>query len=125
MNSKPQTNLQDSSEADAVLRAVQGGHKADDGKVPMELLSPIALESCAKVLGFGAKKYAAHNWRKGIAHSRITGAILRHLFAYLSGEDLDPESGLPHVDHLLCEAMFLSELVRTRPDLDDRYKADK
>jgi len=103
---------------------LEQGKKADDGKNPMDLLSGIALAACARVLGFGAKKYAAHNWRMGLSHSRISAAILRHLFAYLDGEDLDPESGLPHVDHVLCEAMFLSEMVRTRKDLDDRFKRE-
>jgi hypothetical protein len=98
------------------------GTKHDTGKPPCELLSPIALEATAQVLAFGAKKYAAHNWRNGLAWMRITGAIFRHLFAFMRGEDLDPETGLPHVDHLGCEVMFLQELYRTRKDLDDRYK---
>ena len=100
------------------------GIKADNGKPPCELLSPLAVLGTVVVLGFGARKYAANNWRKGLAWSRIIGAIMRHLFAFMMGEDLDPESGLPHVDHLGCEIMFLQELYRTRKDLDDRYVAD-
>lgn len=98
------------------------GTKHDTDKIPCELLSPIALLGAAQVLAYGAKKYAAHNWRQGLAWSRIIGAIIRHLFAFMMGEDLDSETGLPHADHILCEAMFLSELYRTRKDLDDRYK---
>lgn len=101
-----------------------GAIKHDIGKTPCELLSPIALLGTAKVLEFGAKKYAAHNWRKGLAYGRIIGAIFRHLLAFMIGEDLDPETGLPHVDHLGCEIMFLQELYRTRKDLDDRYKPE-
>lgn len=99
--------------------------KKDAGKAPMELLSPIALEGTAQVLGFGARKYSANGWRKSNLHwTRILAAILRHTFAVLRGEDIDPESGLPHVDHLGCEIMFLQELYRTRKDLDDRYKPE-
>lgn len=97
------------------------GTKADKGKAPCELLSPTALLGTAAVLAFGAKKYSPNNWRKGLAWMRIAGAIMRHLFAFMAGEDLDPETGLPHVDHLGCEIMFLQELYRTRRDLDDRY----
>lgn len=98
------------------------GSKHDTGKPMCELLSPQALLGTTQVLTFGAKKYASHNWRKGIVWSRLIGAIFRHMFAILSGEDLDPESGLPHIDHVACEVMFLQEFYRTRKDLDDRYK---
>ena len=89
----------------------------------MDLLSHIALMGTARVLAFGAKKYAPNNWRKGIAWSRVTAALLRHTFAFLGGEDLDPESGLPHVHHIGCCTMFLQELYETRTDLDDRWRA--
>lgn len=98
------------------------GRKDDAAKPRMDLLSPAALNGTAEVLRYGAEKYAAHNWRKGIAYSRLVGAALRHLFAFLAGENLDPESGLPHLDHAACCIMFLQETWRTRPDLDDRWK---
>lgn len=101
------------------------GLKFDTDKPRVDLLDPLALESLAKVLTFGAKKYAAHNWRGGISFSRLIGAALRHTFAILKGEDNDPESGLPHVDHLGCCWMFLSNMMKTRPDLDDRWKDKK
>lgn len=98
------------------------GLKYDGGKPRMDLLSTIFLEGVAKVLTFGAKKYAAHNWRNGIEQSRLIGAAMRHLTAYNNGEDTDPESGLSHLDHLGCCVMFLRELRETHPHLDDRYK---
>lgn len=101
---------------------VPEGRKDDSDKLRMDLLDPIALEGLAAVLTFGAKKYASHNWRGGISYSRLIGALFRHGFAVVRGEDLDPESGLPHIDHLGCCWMFLSNLSKTRPDLDDRWK---
>lgn len=101
---------------------MEEGRKSDNGKPPCELLSSIALIGTAQVLGFGAKKYASHNWRGGIAWSRLLGACMRHLLAVIGGEDLDPETGLPHIDHLAAEVMFLQEFFRTRKDLDDRYR---
>ena len=100
------------------------GVKYDSGKLRVDLLDPLALEGLAKVLGFGAVKYAAHNWRGGMSYSRLLGAALRHLFAIIRGEDIDSESGLPHIDHLGCCWMFLSNMMKTRPDLDDRYKGE-
>lgn len=95
--------------------------KHDSEKVRMDLLDPAAIEKLAQVLTFGAKKYEAQNWRRGISKSRLLGAALRHLFSYMRGEDNDPESGLSHVAHAMCCCMFLLGLER-RTDLDDRWK---
>jgi hypothetical protein len=101
------------------------GIKHDQGKAPLELLDPDALEGIARVLEFGAKKYDADNWRGGIKFRRILGAILRHAFALLRCHDTDPESGLPAVDHLACEVMFLSYFMKYRTDLDDRWRKEQ
>lgn len=100
------------------------GMKFDSEKPRTDLLDANALEGLAKVLTFGANKYAANNWRGGINYSRLLGAALRHTFALLRGEDTDPESGLPHVDHLGCCWMFLSAHMKNRRlnAFDDRFK---
>lgn len=97
------------------------GLKYDGDKPRMDLLDPHAIEQLAKVLTFGATKYAAHNWRQGLHKSRLIAAGLRHLFAYLRGEDTDPETGLSHAAHAMCCCMFLLGLEH-RPELDDRWK---
>lgn len=96
--------------------------KHDSGKPPMSLLSRTALEEISKVLEFGANKYAADNWRKGFKWRRTLDAAMRHLTAFMDGEDVDPESGLSHLAHLGCNIMFLLEFQKTHPELDDRYK---
>ena len=83
------------------------GTKYDDGKVPLDLWSPDALEETAKVLAFGAKKYGAYNWADGIKYSRVFAALLRHLWDFWRGKKLDKESGLPHLAHAMCCLMFL------------------
>jgi hypothetical protein len=101
---------------------VTQGVKHDTEKPDLSLVSSIWITGVARVLTFGKKKYAAHNWRKGIETSRLLAACLRHIFAFLSGEDRDPETGECHLDHASCCLMFARELWETRPDLDDRYK---
>ncbi len=103
------------------IRTDAKGIKADGEKLKFELFSSLWMSGVAAVLTFGARKYAAHNWRKGIERSRLLGACLRHVFAYLNGEDYDKETGLLHLDHASCCLMFASELHRTRPDTDDRF----
>lgn len=98
------------------------GTKHDQGKLQVGLVSQIFLMGLARVLTFGAKKYAAHNWRLGIEYSRLFDALQRHLWAWWAGEETDPESGESHLDHAACCLMFLRELSQTRKDLDDRYK---
>lgn len=99
--------------------------KFDQAKVRMDLVDAQAIEGLAAVLTFGAQKYAAHNWRKGISNSRLIAALLRHSFAILRGEYNDPESGLPHIDHVGCCWMFLSNNMKNRPDLNDLWRPDE
>ena len=102
---------------------MSGALKYDQGKPRMELLDPYAIDQLAHVLSFGAQKYADHNWRKGLSKTRLLAAALRHLFAYLGGEDKDSETDLSHVAHAMCCCMFIIGL-ENRPDLDDRYKGE-
>ena len=87
------------------------GMKFDQDKVRMELLSVPAMMGTARVLTFGAKKYADRNWENGIEYSRVYGALLRHMTAWWDGEDLDPETGLSHLHHASCCIMFLQQFV--------------
>lgn len=107
---------------------MSGGLKYDQGKPRMELLSTLAVVELSKVLSYGAKKYTTetdsgdHNWRKGMKWSRLAGAALRHIFAWLAGETVDPETGINHLAHAMCCLMFLLEYQEIHKALDDRYK---
>jgi hypothetical protein len=97
------------------------GNKLDQDKVHMELLPPESLIGTAQVLTFGAKKYKDRNWEKGINYSRVYGALQRHLNAWFSGEEIDPESGLSHLHHAGCCMMFLQTYhERKMTEFDDR-----
>lgn len=99
------------------------GQKDDTLKDPMDLLPMLPLRYVSRVLGFGARKYGPHNWRNGLEYRRLLGATLRHIAAYSDGEDLDPETGESHIDHALCELLFLSQFIHEgRSSLDDRFK---
>jgi len=102
------------------------GTKFDGEKIRLDLIPPAATEGIGLVLTFGAKKYAAYNWAKGIHYSRILGAIKRHLLAIEKGEDVDPESGLLHIDHIACNAAFLQTFQRydKYKKFDDRFNYD-
>ena len=89
-------------------RLPKEGRKLDEGKPQWSLLPWSALGEVVAVLGFGARKYGAHNWQHVLeAKTRYADAALRHLTAWLSGEQLDPESKLPHLAHAVCCLLFL------------------
>lgn len=98
--------------------------KHDEGKTDWSLMPFEAIEEINKVLDFGAKKYAAHNWRtgSGFKYTRVLSSLLRHTFAWARGEDLDPESGLSHLAHMGCNVVFLIyyNKYKTQYNNDDR-----
>lgn len=100
------------------------GDKHNTGKAPLDLVSPLALAYLSQVLAFGAKKYAAHNWKGGIPLSYLIAASSRHLEAIKAGIDLDAETGLPHAAHLMCESMFILDQMNSIHHLqfDDRFQ---
>lgn len=87
----------------------------------MGLIPRYPLEQVARVLAHGKAKYGAHNWRQGIAVQRNIDAALRHIYAANEREDLDPDSGLPHIAHALCCLMFALDTIENLPEFDDRW----
>ena len=87
------------------------GIKYDGEKPKMNLLPPKAIVEVAKVLTFGAEKYGAENWKElEDLQNRYTAGALRHIFAHMDGEKLDPETGLSHMAHALCCLLFKLEI---------------
>ena len=84
------------------------------------LIPPGPLADVAKVYGMGAKKYAPRNWEQGYDWSLSFSALQRHAWLHWSGEDLDPESGLPHLAHVVFHCFSMLEWASTHPELDDR-----
>lgn len=85
--------------------------KHDGGKRRLELIPTTAYEALGDVLTYGAKLYGDNTWNRVDRH-RYIGALLRHLCLYLDDPlGVDKESGLPHIDHVFTNAMFLTHKV--------------
>jgi hypothetical protein len=100
------------------------GVKFDTGKARYDLIPSTPLELLAQVYTMGAVKYADRNWEKGISWGRVFSAVMRHLWAFWRGENIDKESGLPHTVHAAWGCFALTEYLHTRREFDDRQKVD-
>lgn len=91
-------------------------------KVPLAFIPPASIIYEGQALSVGAKKYGPYNWRElPIQAMTYIAANQRHILAYLDGEDIDPECGVPHIGlakaclGILADATELRNLIDNRP----------
>lgn len=82
------------------------GKKFDNGKDDWSLVPVEELNGIVKVLTYGKNKYGSWNW-EGVESDRYYSALLRHIFAWRSGEKNDKESQLHHLAHAMVNCIFL------------------
>lgn len=82
------------------------GLRYNEDKLKWGYIHYKSLEPMIRVLMFGAKKYAPENWKKGLDKKEILESMQRHLAALIDGEENDQESGISHMGHIQCNAMF-------------------
>lgn len=110
------------------------GRKDDANKDRMDLIPPEAVFALARVLTYGANKYDARNWEKGMSWGRVFGAAMRHLWAWWGGRtptttnfllgELDAETRFSHLWHAACCIAFLIAYEeRGLTQWDDRHGA--
>lgn len=90
-------------------------------KPSFHCIPPAALIYLGAVMANGAAKYGLMNWREhSVTFSIYYNAILRHLFAILDGEWTDPESGQPHLAHVMACATVILDAKENGKLNDDR-----
>lgn len=119
----PSTPTPDAGEV-RVVNPTTGGAKGQK-LARFDLIPAGPLYALARHYGVGASKYEDRNWERGYDWSLSFGALMRHAWAFWSGEDMDPESTepSPHLAAVLFHAMALMEFANTHPELDDRPKS--
>lgn len=98
------------------------GLKYDGGKPKISLIPIEAINEMAASFTYGAEKYSSDNFKTGLSYRRLLDAALRHILAVANNEDLDEESGLPHLGNALASLAMLSYMMKNKPEFDDRYK---
>lgn len=96
----------------------------DEGKPPLAYLPWAGIDEVAMVQAYGHKKYKDYNnYRKGMEVGRNLSCAIRHIRAYMEGEDMDPESGRNHLAHAACRLLFVLQNIKDGKAIDDRYHA--
>lgn len=98
------------------------GRKDDGGKPRHDLIPPELNDAVARVLAFGADKYGARNWERGMSWGRPFAALMRHMWAWWGNEARDPETGMSHLWHAACCIAFLIAFEARSIGEDDRAK---
>jgi hypothetical protein len=98
-----------------------GGQK-EESQSRFDLIPPDALTALARVYGMGAKKYSPNNYLRGYPWHLSIAALERHVQKFKAGEDIDPESDLPHLAHAAWQAFTLLVFYLRGLGTDDRLK---
>lgn len=97
----------------------------DDNKLRFDLIPQEALIELTKVYTSGAKKYADHNWRKGMEWSRCIASLKRHLVKWEMGLTEDPETNTHHLAQVAWNALTLFVYELQGLGEDDRNIPEK
>ena len=108
------TDLSDQAEA------AHTALRFDEGKPPIHLIPTEGILGLASVYAKGAAKYAPRNWEKGMDWCRCYNSLMRHALAWMSGQDTDPETGLPHMAQVAWNAIAILTYAERKIGKDDR-----
>ena len=86
------------------------------GKPDYSLIPIAAMQEAAKVLEYGASKYERDNWKRPTHWTVSFACLQRHLAAWQSGEDNDPESGRNHLGHAFCNILQMLHMLENHPE---------
>ena len=100
----------------------QGPGKKKLGVVQFSALDPLAVRALAEHAGRGAQKYSRFNFLAGYEWSASVDALMRHLLAFLSGEDVDGETGSLHMTAVMWHAHALVAFQLRGLGTDDRFR---
>lgn len=93
-----------------------GSQKPNISHLP---LGPL-LECCAAIAE-GRIKYGPWNWREEkVSETIYVDAAIRHLMQWLSGEDIDPDSGVNHITKAITGLLILRDAQLNDASIDTR-----
>ncbi len=92
-------------------------------KPRLSLVSPAGIIYEALAMQNGGAKYGPYNFRDKKVQALIyIDAAMRHLLAWLDGEEVAADSGVPHLGHAKACIGILIDALENKCLLDDRPK---
>ena len=85
------------------------GIKHDNGKEPWHHMPWRSLREVLWVFQHGAKKYGWDNWREVEPIERYYDAAFRHLIAFTEGHEIDEDSCLHSLAHVIANCLIIME----------------
>lgn len=104
------------------VKADGQGLRLNTGKAPLHLVAPSLNFAVARVMQYGAQKYAPWNWARGMQWSNCYDAAIGHLSSWWAGQDIDEESQQPHLALAAANLMILIEYAEKFKEGDNRPK---
>lgn len=92
-------------------------------KVNVQYVPPAVIAEISEALDEGRIKYGCAKWRETKTECMTyLGGALRHIYAYIDGEDVDPESltGKSHLAGALASLAILVDCVKMGRIVDNR-----
>jgi hypothetical protein len=91
-------------------------------KAPLKLVPPALVIGVAEAMANGAEKYGAYNFRDiPVEMMTYIEAALRHLFAFMDGQDNAEDTGIHHLKHagasiaIVLDGIAMGTIIDNRP----------
>lgn len=100
------------------------GKRFNKGKLELTQCPTSAVAAIAAGFAYNSEKfggkYPDSNWRQGMSWMSVINCLERHVTKFKDGEDIDHESGLPHLFMIGCNFAILMEYYMNGLGTDDR-----
>jgi hypothetical protein len=97
-----------------------------EAKPKMSDTPTVGIREMGRVFSGGAQKYGRFNWRDHKVSATVYyDAAMRHLMAWFDEEDLDPESKLSHLAHVMACCSILLDAEKQGMLIDNRTLTGK
>ena len=93
-------------------------------KAPLGVVPPSLIPFVAPAMAVGANKYGPFNWREQkVQAMTYAEALLRHVLAWIDGQDYAEDTGVHHLAHAMAGLAILADAMESDNLIDNRPKS--
>ncbi|MBG24154.1 MAG: hypothetical protein CMF22_11965 [Idiomarinaceae bacterium] len=113
--------LEEPIKSESIEEAANPKDIIGSSKIPMSIWPSAATAYGSVGLYNGALKYGKANFRASNVRTSIyVDAAMRHMMAYMEGEEVDPDDGVPHLAAALASLAIIVDAKTAGTLIDDR-----